>query len=355
MNTLFHTCILGLLYVATADVSLRKGHLQVHQSGVTSHLKGQREPRLDLKPPSEPRYCTDPHCETCMMDDIHPEKDHCTQCSLGFGLKHEPKECDNLLNCANYCVPCEVKGCKQCSSLASSCDVCDDKLSLAGGKCTAGSNWDWNMDWFPTPVSNQPSSEAAKRAGEETVKGGKTVYNANPAAANPLVPFQALGVGSVLLAAVLYFVLVFAVAYCYMQQKAPRLAAVSGYLPEDGFSDAICECGQSWSVCMWACCCPCIRWSDTTSQMNFLSFYLSVLIWCCLMLCNAMFTGVGFLLIVVLGAWHRGKIRASFGLPRSFMTGFQDVIAWLCCQPCAIAQEARHVERALGIRATSAR
>merc|ERR1719420_76531 len=106
---------------------------------------------------------------------------------------------------------------------------------------------------------------------------------------------------------------------------------------------------------MWACFCPCIRWSDTTSQLHFLSFYLGLLIWCCLSLFNVLFAGVGFVLVAIMGAYYRSKIRAYFGHPRSCMTGFQDVIAWLCCQPCAIAQEARHVERHLGLQTNSQR
>merc|ERR1719265_21833 len=177
-------------------------------------------------------------------------------------------------------------------------------MTLRNGQCSDDvGGWDW------MPSVSNPPGKAAKRAGEETVKGGKTAWNANPAAQNPLVPFQSLGVGSIVITAVLYLVLVFAVAFCYMQQKGARLEAASAYLPEDGFSDAICECGQSWSICMWACCCPCIRWSDTNRQLHFMNFYLGVFIWCCFTLCNSLFAGLGFAFIVIMGAYHRMKIH----------------------------------------------
>lgn len=349
MNIVFHTCIFGLFYVVIADAALRKGHLTVHAGAdVLTHHGGDRRAHLNFV--AQPEYCSDPHCEKCTQDDVHSEKTNCIECSAGFGLMYEAKECDAILNCQNTCVPCKVKGCAQCSTLASSCVECGNHMTLKEGKCTdAGWNWDW------VPGVSSPPSKTAKRAGEETVKGGKKVYDSSPAMNNPLLPFQSIGVTSVVLAGVLYFVLVFAVAFCYMQFKGPRLTAASGYLPEDGFSDAICECGQSWTICLWACLCPCIRWSDTVSQMRYLSFYLAILIWCALMLCNSMLTGLGFLLVVFLGAWNRNKIRGSFGLPRTCRTGVQDIIAWMCCQPCAIAQEARHVERALGLRTSSQR
>lgn len=318
MNIIFGAYLFELFSLVTAEVSLRKRHLKVQRADVTTHH--------GLSAPGP--FCPDEHCEMCVKDSTYPEKIHCQKCSAGFGLKHAAKECEATLNCENLCVPCEVKGCTHCSTLASACAECDNELTLHEGKCNEpGFTWD------------------------SMLEEDKEVT----AMANPMMPYESVGVVSIALAAVLYLVLAFGVGFCYMQFKGPRLTAASGYLPEDGFSDAICECGQSWPICIWACFCPCIRWSDTVSQMRFTSFYLSLLIWCGLMLTNALFTGLGFFLVVLLGAWHRSRIRGYFGLPRTCMTGVQDVIAWICCQPCAIAQEARHVERALGLRTSSQR
>lgn len=341
MNVVLYTYIFELLSMVLADVSLRNGHLKMHQADFTTH----HIDHLSLK--AQPKYCSDPHCDSCIQDDVNPDTVRCTKCSPGFGLKHEVKECDDLINCQNLCVPCEVNGCAQCSTLAASCATCEKKLTLKDGKCTEGEKG-WN--WMPAVSSTQAKSE--KRSDKKAVKEENWDISAMK---NPVLPFQSYGVVTVAISAVLYLVLVLGIAFGYMQFKGRRLETVSGYLPEDGFSDAICECGQSWSICIWACFCPCIRWSDTVSQMHFLSFYISVLMWCALMLSNILLAGLGSLLVVFVGAWHRGKIRAHFGLPRDCRTGFQDVIAWLCCQPCAIAQEARHVERALGLRTSSQR
>merc|ERR1719375_2200176 len=120
--------------------------------------------------------------------------------------------------------------------------------------------------------------------------------------ANPLMPFQYFGVGSVLIGTVLYVILVFSVAWCYQTYKGPRLE--STYLPEDGFSDAIWACSSSWKVCGWACCCPCIRWSDTAAQMGYMNYYIGIAVWVILGLVNSAFAGIGVMLIIALGAFY---------------------------------------------------
>jgi len=360
MNFFFCTCVFGLLDAVLAagqnqSHRLRKGHLQVNHADVVAH----GEPRLNTAPAKVlPQYCSDPQCETCMQDGENPNNLKCTRCKGGFGLKHEVKECDNLLNCENECIPCEVKGCLQCSTLALACTLCEDEMTFKDGKCGAKSDWwDWWKAEMPPIAAPPTAAEGAKSNAKATVQTSKTAVKETrsaaeklPAAQNPLYPFQYYGIGSVLVAALLYAVLIFGVAYCYMQNRGKNVSASTGYLPEDGFSDAICECSQSWPICMWSCFCPCIRWSDTAAQMQFMSFYLGIALWCFLMLGNSLVSGLGLLLIVLLGAWHRNKTRAAFGLPRTCTTAIQDIIAWSCCQPCAIAQEARHVERALGLR-----
>merc|ERR1719321_1760747 len=106
------------------------------------------------------------------------------ECSTGFGLKHEAKDCDATLNCENVCVPCEVKGCTHCSTLASACAECDNELTLHQGKCNeSGFTW----DWVPA-VSETQKSRTAKREDKETK---------NSAMANPMLPVQSLGVTSI--------------------------------------------------------------------------------------------------------------------------------------------------------------
>merc|ERR1719265_880451 len=305
-------CFFDIFYMVIADMSFRNSHLKVHRADIMAR-HGEQDTLLGTRDRIDPPPCGY-GCERCVQDDSNgnTQKLVCVECISGYGLKHEAKECDNLLNCQNECVPCEVHGCAHCSTLASSCASCEDKLTLLDGKCHAddseGGGWDWT------------TGTSAKRSGKEV----NMLQEVN------LVPFQTYGIAYTALGAVLYMMLALAVAFCYMRlAKGPRVESASGYLPEDGFSDAICECGQSWSTCFWSCCCPCIRWSDTVSQMNFLSFYLGVAIWCALSLCNTLVVGIGFVLISFLGAYHRMKIRSYFGLPQSCMTGCQDVIAWL--------------------------
>ena len=81
---------------------------------------------------------------------------------------------------------------------------------------------------------------------------------------------------------------------------------------------------------------PFARWADTVHKLGLLHFSTGILIWvmagildltCCFPL--------GLCLIVVLGAWYRAKIRKLYRLPRSWG---MDLVAWVLCMPCAIAQ-----------------
>lgn len=51
----------------------------------------------------------------------------------------------------------------------------------------------------------------------------------------------------------------------------------------------------------------------------------------------------GIIPALVFGTIYRGKLREKFAIPGSWL---EDVLTWGCCMPCAIAQEARHVDRA---------
>lgn len=55
---------------------------------------------------------------------------------------------------------------------------------------------------------------------------------------------------------------------------------------------------------------------------------------------------VGTLTLLMTGTQYRAKIRARYQIPGS---PFRDICTYLCCSCCAIAQEARHVDRDYGL------
>jgi len=154
----------------------------------------------------------------------------------------------------------------------------------------------------------------------------------------------------------IYIILAVNAAIIYKQCLKPVPLSDVSYLPRDGFSDDLWSLSSSFPICVSSCCCPCIRWSHTTSLLEWHYFYLAVAAWLMfaiidifLMACGIQSGGViCFICITVMGIYYRRKMRRHFTLPTTCTSIFQDVLAWCCCMPCAIAQEARHVERSLG-------
>lgn len=48
------------------------------------------------------------------------------------------------------------------------------------------------------------------------------------------------------------------------------------------------------------------------------------------------------LIVIIVGTKYRGQLRARFGIPGSV---FEDCLSHTFCRCCAVAQEARHVDR----------
>lgn len=148
----------------------------------------------------------------------------------------------------------------------------------------------------------------------------------------------------------IYLIIVFGAGFAYVKFKAGgdyRLKDVT-QVPTDDFSDGICSCGASIPIALTACLLPCIRWSETIEQNGFMKFFQALGLFTCLLLVNTFLSGVGTLLVVILGTIFRVKIRQNYQLPTSAQTHCMDFCAWVMCTPCVIAQEARHTERAMG-------
>lgn len=120
------------------------------------------------------------------------------------------------------------------------------------------------------------------------------------------------------------------------------------FLPRDGFSDEIFDCVSQPKIAVASFCCPFARWGDTLSILGLMQFNAAVAVW---MICGvidlAYLFPAGVVILVVFGAYHRSQIRVLYKLPQQSCC---DLVAWIFCIPCAIAQEARHVERSRYIR-----
>jgi len=108
------------------------------------------------------------------------------------------------------------------------------------------------------------------------------------------------------------------------------------------------ECFQDIGICFWACMCPCIRWADNLEMVGVFRFWVGLSLFGNLLLLNSLASG---LLLWFTGAlcWmaFRQQLRRRFDMESdSADTLFNDWALYCFCCPCAIAQEARHIEAA---------
>lgn len=108
------------------------------------------------------------------------------------------------------------------------------------------------------------------------------------------------------------------------------------------------ECHQNIPDCIWACCCPCVIWADNMYLLGEMRFWVGFALFLTVMVINTAAGGVFmWCLLTILFTYYRGKIRDRFGMPKETLDTAKDCGLWCCCSVCAIAQEARHITRAI--------
>jgi len=160
----------------------------------------------------------------------------------------------------------------------------------------------------------------------------------------------------------------------YVQQAAHP--GVAGHVVRGMWTDSLFDCFDSGVICLLSLFFPCVRWSMTISRAKYLTLPVALLLFalpyvvvqgCYTYLsiaypdtygtdANPTYDGVYIALMsvmsfcqvlgVVIGAYYRNKIRKDYQIPGNAV---EDCAMHLCCQCCAIAQEARHVDRDYGI------
>jgi len=139
-------------------------------------------------------------------------------------------------------------------------------------------------------------------------------------------------------------------AACYYRSQKSFPQAISSRSKQD-FNDwtsgpfDICSDAR---VCCWSCWCPCIRWADNMDMLGILGFWVGLLLFCGLIMLTTVPGGLLLWLVAVL-LWmsFRQQLRLKFDMEQStFRTFAGDCALYCCCWPCAIAQEARHIEEA---------
>jgi len=147
------------------------------------------------------------------------------------------------------------------------------------------------------------------------------------------------------------------IAYVYYQARVqyekvflPQLEP--GVLPREGsFGLDLFSCLSDPKICVMGFCCPCLRWADTLDRQGVVPYWTAFPIMFFLILLSVHTKGIVGVGILLLGVVARQKLRARFDIEnKTASTVMSDCMVWLCCQPCAIVQEAREeaVHRSMG-------
>jgi len=156
----------------------------------------------------------------------------------------------------------------------------------------------------------------------------------------------------VLLVGMLYVLGVIIAAYCYgtcftYSYPPPRL--MPSRAAQDTFTFNLFDglrCDPDWRICCCSCFCMPIRWADTvgSDRIRMMTFWQALILFATLQALAGV-TVIGSILLVALGVVARQRIRKSYMLPEATPhTMGWDILAWLCCMPCAIMQEALQIE-----------
>lgn len=113
------------------------------------------------------------------------------------------------------------------------------------------------------------------------------------------------------------------------------------------WSSGYFDCFSDLRLCCLALCCPCIRWADTMDMANIIGYWPAAFAFLFLMASN-FWLPVFVLVNVALLTYGRQMLRKGFDMKdQATAKGIcGDCLYVSFCTPCAIKQEAAHVEKA---------
>jgi len=115
------------------------------------------------------------------------------------------------------------------------------------------------------------------------------------------------------------------------------------------------ECTEVPSLCLFSFFCAPIRWADTMRMAGFIDFFSALALVVGFTLLGSLTLGGGFLFLLAIAVRFRHRMRKQFDIRSGLCGVYTDVLAYIFCPWCSIAQEARQVEEAYLARHASVR
>lgn len=179
----------------------------------------------------------------------------------------------------------------------------------------------------------------------------------NPETPEPLAS-EAHGLHSAWKELLVWVILSGLFGYMYMHSRekhVEELFSNPGYpeLQEEDFrtwQHSWYDCFAHTDITVMSFICPCVRWAETMSYVRpFLDWYLFWMVYvaCWLLARLGWFSFYGWILGSLICTYFRRQLRAAYKMDTSSTTVVSDCALYFFCGPCAIAQEAKHVESSM--------
>lgn len=153
-------------------------------------------------------------------------------------------------------------------------------------------------------------------------------------------------------------VLLILMSFFYFYNKYPAEPELQGGTDVEEFyknwESGLCDCMDEPGILLVACFCPCVRWADTMYMIGLLPYSTGAFIFF-VMYCMSSYGGL-FVPWASVAIWVamalvlmacRQQLRRHFGMEHGTSSSImEDLLFYLFCVPCAVAQEGRHVDAA---------
>mmetsp|Transcript_43962 Transcript_43962/g.71257 ORF Transcript_43962/g.71257 Transcript_43962/m.71257 type:complete len:257 (+) Transcript_43962:112-882(+) len=140
-----------------------------------------------------------------------------------------------------------------------------------------------------------------------------------------------------------------AVLYRWRKQWPPADPDMQGFNLRV-WSSGPFDCFQDIPISCWSCFCPAIRWADSMAMIGQVGFWLGLTVFVVFNLLSSGGTyGIcAWVTACAVFAFFRQRFRRGFDMEGqgSVFAFCGDCCFYIFCTPCAVAQEARHVELA---------
>jgi Cys-rich protein (TIGR01571 family) len=166
--------------------------------------------------------------------------------------------------------------------------------------------------------------------------------------------------GSVLMDAASDVAFIMLMAYLYKSMIVDKRKPLPGNINQNGeLSFGLFDCFSNMNLCCLAFCCAPLRAADTFNSIGAMPYWNVVSVFavvaCIITILPAVdatqdYHGLQYLILACIFFRYRHELRKKLGKKEDadMNSKVMDCCAWLCCQTCAIAQEAREVDAALG-------